>query len=230
MFRTCGVSVVGPYHDESGLPSQDALGIFGGRKGKVLIVSDGMGSKQKSRLGARTAIKSVRKVLFGPEVPTSRELIQNIYRDWLDNLPEGHPSNFGCTLLFALIQADGRATLAQLGDGVIIYKAGKRFNVLTPVKVNFGNQTVGLGISKSWADWHVEEVFLQSPGDGVILMTDGISDDLHPEKIEKFFNTISASLRKTNKRIVRAQLQEQLRNWPTQGHSDDKTIAVISRD
>jgi len=230
MFRTCGVSVAGPYHYESGLPSQDALGIFGGRSGKVLIVSDGMGSKQKSHVGARTAIKSVRKILSGSEVATSRELIQNIYRDWLGNLPEGHPSDFGCTLLFALIRANGRATIAQLGDGVILYKASKKFNVLTPEKVDFGNQTVGLGISKSWKDWHVEDVFLQSPGDGVILMSDGIADDLQPKKIEKFFNAVSTSLRKKNKRIVQAQLQEQLKNWPTQGHSDDKTIAVMSRD
>jgi serine/threonine protein phosphatase PrpC len=227
VFRTCGVSIAGPAHAESNLPSQDALGIYGWRNGKLAIVCDGMGSKPLSRLGARVAVQSVRRTLKTTDIKPGRLLIQEIYRDWLMNQPARTASDAASTLLFATIRFDGLVFLAQLGDGMVMYRAGGQFDILTPNRTGFGNQTTALGISKAWSDWQTAEIRLTRPGDGVIMMTDGISDDLQIGKLENFFKSVTTSTRVESKRRALDRLKKQLLDWPTPGHSDDKTIAVI---
>lgn len=227
MFRTCGVSIAGPAHVESNLPSQDALGIYGWRDGKLAVVCDGVGSKPLSRLGARVAVQAVRRTLKTANVKPPRSLIQEIYRDWLVHQPAQLASDAASTLLFATIGFDGQAFLAQLGDGLVMYRASGKFDILTPARTGFGNQTTALGISKAWSDWQIADICLSQPGDGVIMMTDGISDDLQIGKLEEFFTAVTTLTRLESKRRAHDRLKKQLLNWPTPGHSDDKTIAVI---
>jgi hypothetical protein len=117
--------------------------------------------------------------------------------------------------------------VAQLGDGLLLYRTQGRFGVLTPERNGFGNQTNALGISRSWSDWRCERLRLIQPGDGVLMMTDGVADDLQPERLEEFFRMVTKECARRTRRTGRKWLQGQLQAWPTPGHSDDKTIALI---
>lgn len=60
-----------------------------------------------------------------------------------------------------------------------------------------------------------------------MLMTDGISDDLNQDAHEKFFQKMQKELARRSVRNGKRWISTQLEQWPTPGHSDDKTIAMI---
>lgn len=228
MLHSTGVSITGPGHVAAGLPNQDALGIYGWHKGRLAVVCDGMGSKPLSHIGSRVAVQATRRVVGTPlrgAVP--RLMIQTIYQEWLGSQPAAIPADAASTLLLAAANVNGQLLLAQLGDGLILYRAGGQFGVLTPERTGFGNHTHALGCSKAWSDWHIAEICLSQPGDGVVLMTDGIADDLMPDRREAFFKMITRLTRCRSNRRLRSWLKKQMLAWPTPGHCDDKTIAVI---
>ncbi|MCR3820778.1 protein phosphatase 2C domain-containing protein, partial [Pseudomonas aeruginosa] len=73
------------------------------------------------------------------------------------------------------------------------------------------------------------DLVLSLPGDGVLLITDGISDDLIPEQLEPFFDAIYQRQLRCSKRRMRQWLTRELHGWSTPRHGDDKTIAGIFR-
>ena len=229
MLLGAGASVRGPAHAGSGECNQDALGLWGWRHGQLVAVSDGLGSRPLSHIGSRLACLTVRHVLrTGIPWDDPKDLISQVYRHWLQALPVP-PAQAPCTLLLAACRPDGDTLVAQLGDGLLAYRAGGRFGVLTPERSGFSNQTEALGISRSWADWRVARLRLSEPGDALLLMTDGVSDDLVPERVEAFLRMLRAECAARSRRRSRTWLRRQLESWPTPAHADDKTIAVIFR-
>lgn len=229
MLCATGGSVRGPAHAAAGECNQDALGLWGWRRGQLAAVCDGLGSRPLSHIGSRLACLAVRHVLRGemgqgdPKV-----LIGQVYRHWMQTLPVA-PSQAPCTLLLAACRPDGDTLVAQLGDGMLAYRAGGRFGILTPRRSGFSNQTEALGISRSWADWQVARLRLSEPGDALVLMTDGVSDDLMPERVNGFLRMLRKECAARSRRRSKAWLRRQLEAWPTPAHADDKTIAVIYR-
>jgi len=67
------------------------------------------------------------------------------------------------------------------------------------------------------------------PGDGVLLITDGIADDLMPDQLEYFFDAIYQKQSRLNKRQMKRWLKREMEQWSTPLHGDDKTIAGIFR-
>jgi len=229
MLLAAGASVRGPAHAESGDCNQDALGLWGWRNGRLAAVSDGLGSRPLSHLGSQQACRSMRRVLR-EDVPWDdpKALIGDLYRDWLQALPLA-PSRAACTLLLAACRPDGDTLVAQLGDGMLAYRAGGKFGILAPAREGFSNQTEALGISRSWSSWNVARLRLSAPGDAVALMSDGVADDLDPRRTDEFLHMLRRACATRSRRRARGWLQRQLEAWPTPGHADDKTIAVIYR-
>lgn len=229
MLCATGVSVRGPAHAAGGECNQDALGLWGWRRGQLAAVCDGLGSRPLSHIGSRLACLAVRHVLRGEMCQGDpKVLIGQVYRHWMQTLPVA-PSQAPCTLLLAACRPDGDTLVAQLGDGMLAYRVGGRFGVLTPSRSGFSNQTEALGISRSWADWQVTRLRLSEPGDALVLMTDGVSDDLMPERVDGFLRMLRKECAARSRRRSKAWLRRQLEAWPTPAHADDKTIAVIYR-
>lgn len=229
MLWAAGASVRGPAHAASRDCNQDALGLWGWQRGQIATVCDGLGSRPLSHIGSRLACLAARRILrSGAPWDDPKALVGQIYRNWLHALPVA-PSCAPCTLLLAACRPDGDTLVAQLGDGLLAYRAAGRFGVLGPERTGFSNQTKALGISRSWADWHVARLRLSEPGDGVVLMTDGISDDLVQTRREAFLAMLRSSCEWRSRRQSRAWLRRHLEDWPTPQHGDDKTIAMIFR-
>jgi hypothetical protein len=139
-----------------------------------------------------------------------------------------HYDDYETTCLWALVNGDGQGVLGQVGDGLVLMRCEGEFRVLTDQRNGFGNQTTTLAQAES-VGASSADVTLALPGDGVLLMTDGLSDDLISEQLEPFFDAIYRLQKRCSKRRMKRWLETELRNWSTPRHGDDKTIASIFR-
>jgi serine/threonine protein phosphatase PrpC len=229
MLRATGGSVVGPAHMQSGQPTQDALSLRGWCGGWIAAVADGLGSKKFSAQGARWAVQCAQFVLRNQTSSqlTDRDTVTAIYRRWLAGVPNSDPGNFATTLLVAACNAAGYVRIFQIGDGLILARTSQGLHIFTPEKAGFGNQTLALGPNRSWSAWTTGSVQLNQPGDQVLLMTDGIADDVDAGLLDPFADTIQRQIKVRTRRAGRVWLNREMTHWGTPGHSDDKTIAMI---
>ncbi|MCR9423737.1 PP2C family serine/threonine-protein phosphatase [Vibrio sp. RM-69-4] len=223
-------SVIGPAHVQDNVPNQDAVLVHGINKGMCISVCDGLGSRKLSHKGSKQATKVVRSFLREIENVSNLSplsICQQVQKQWME-IYNNEYSQYETTCLWAWSNDKGQIKAAQVGDGLLLVRRQGQFSVVTPQRDGFGNQTQTLARAKD-SDWSTIECSLTSPGDGVLLMTDGISDDLIPEHLEAFFDAIFKQLKRTNKRRCKRWLTKELNEWTTPRHGDDKSIAGIFR-
>ncbi|WP_417436564.1 PP2C family serine/threonine-protein phosphatase [Idiomarina abyssalis] len=222
-----GSSVIGPAHQQDDTPNQDAVLVQGYRQGWCIAVCDGLGSRALSHQGSRLAGHLVRSTVrkWQHTEPSSLSISQQIQQQWVNKLGKDY-SSYETTCLWAWADAQGQVKAAQVGDGLLLARCNGQFSVITPERDGFGNQTQTLARAGN-DDWSTIECTLTIAGDGVLLMTDGISDDLLPEQLEAFFETIFQQLKNSNKRRCKRWLTQELIDWSTPKHGDDKSIAGI---
>lgn len=229
-FIACGASVIGPRHFELGEPNQDAMALAGCRGGWIAAVADGLGSRPRSDVGARSACQISRRILRN--APNNFDLTAMLpltYQHWLEAIEPTSPRDAATTLLFSRVTAAGDVHAAQLGDGLLLVRCAGEFRRVTPVRTAFGNQTWALESRHEQDKWSVTQGRLTEPGDGIVMMTDGVADDLEPAQLSEFFDALYQDLSTRNRRSGRRWLQSELKDWATPLHSDDKTLVVIFR-
>lgn len=227
-----GTSVRGPRHTRENHCNDDS---WLGRRftnGSMICVSDGMGTRPRSGIGAqeacRSAAKAARLWLNSPSVP-AEWVCRWIEADWRFAVSPEKPGNCATTCLAATWHAEAGLLFTGLGDGMALLKEGKRsVRCLSKRRDDhFADQTLGLGADHQLSDW----VCLNLPNLTapwlLALVTDGIADDLREDKLDLFVSWLQRDVgpKPPNSRV--RMLQQALRDWPTPGHSDDKTIAVL---
>lgn len=222
-----GASVRGPAHEQDGTPNQDALSVRRRGKGCCVSVADGLGSRRFSHSGSKKAVQLVREFSIYKKSLARTEVAPLLSSTWRAAF-NNHYDDYETTCLWALVNGDGQGVLGQVGDGLVLMRCEGEFRVLTDQRDGFGNQTTTLAQAES-VGASSADVTLALPGDGVLLMTDGISDDLIPEQLEPFFDAIYRRQKRCSKRRMKRWLETELRNWSTPRHGDDKTIASIFR-
>ncbi len=228
-MRLCaaGATVTGPAHEQEGVPNQDAMSVHSVNQGWCIAVSDGLGSRRLSHLGSSKAVQLVRQHVRRRGSLSPLGLGLAVRKDWLENFGDDY-RDYETTCLWAHVDAFGKGRVAQAGDGLALVKSRGKFQRVSMQRQDFGNQTSTLAQADENL-WELCEFDLVSPGDGVLIMTDGISDDLIPEQLEPFFDAICQRLARTNKRRMRTWLTGELHDWSTPLHGDDKSIAAIFR-
>ncbi len=226
-----GASECGPLHQSENKPNEDAWLRFSGSFGELIVVCDGMGSKQHAHIGSKTACLAVKEsVVRWSKVsgaPVSY-LLHLIEVTWRLRLYPIKPETAATTCLFVVISNSGKWTLGGLGDGLVIVKTGSELQVIHGDRENaFSNQTNGLGISKGLASWSILELPPTDEPRTALLATDGISDDLIAEKYDSFIDWVIDDFVELDPYKRWRQLSNELKNWPTPKHLDDKTLAVI---
>ncbi|WP_144168258.1 PP2C family serine/threonine-protein phosphatase [Shewanella algae] len=222
-FQHC--SVRGPGHIRSGLPNQDYLmcGCWGPYW--AAVVCDGMGSRTRSDIGSREAAKAALQSvkMLGFEV-NNRVIVETLYRQWLARLKQLHiqPTEAVTTCILVWGVSDGSFRYGHLGDGLL---ASPRMPISCALGSAFSNETTGLGISKHLSDWQFGSGTLREHDNSLFLMTDGISEDL--TNPTAFCGYLSEVLLHKNTRQAKKWLHRQLSDWPTPGHSDDKTLLML---
>lgn len=223
-----GVSVQGPWHLSRHLPNEDAWLGARGRFGAIAAVSDGMGSRPQSRRGARAACKAVLKAVrqwHHDEPGGDIGLVELVSRVWHEDIAPCTAHDCAATCLIALMRPAGELIAAGVGDGMIIVKLpGEPVQWLVgPRAAGFGDETDSLGMDPSWRIRRLD----CSGGATVVLATDGIADDLLPERIDGFVDWLVEDYAGMAPRSRWRALGRELRAWPTPQHLDDKTLVVI---
>lgn len=232
-WKSWGESVIGPLHLRDRLPNQDAWLSAHRSWGDVIAVSDGLGSHPHSDVGARAACRAVLGAadLFR-RFPESRieDFLGLVHAHWLMRISPFSPRECSATCLFA-IRVGGRCLLAQLGDGLVV-ACGEEVEetvILADDKIHsFSNVTESLGRDFRPEQWRYRMVS-EGACDAVILCTDGISDDIPPERQADFARDLFLSYRETAPRQRQKELRSWMTKWPVPCHSDDKTIACLFR-
>ncbi|NGM87475.1 protein phosphatase 2C domain-containing protein [Parapusillimonas sp. SGNA-6] len=230
-LSACGASVIGPRHIDLGEPNQDAMTLTGYRDGWIAAVADGLGSRPRSDLGSRRACQVARRILrtaplTGFDVPA---MLPMVHQQWLEAIEPATPKDSATTLLFARVTDKGEVQAAHLGDGLLLLRCSGDFRRVTPDRTGYGNQTWALESTHLQHKWSMAQGRFTEPGDGVVLMTDGVADDLDPAKLADFFDALYQDLNTRNRRRSRRWLQSELNDWATPLHSDDKTLVAIFR-
>lgn len=229
-FIACGASVIGPRHLDLGERNQDAMALTGCRDGWIAAVADGLGSRARSDLGARSACQVSRRILRAAsssfDLPATLPLI---HQQWLEAIEPTTPRDAATTLLFGRVTAKGDVHAAQLGDGLLLVRCAGEFRRITPDRTAYGNQTWALESTHMQDKWSTIQGRLTAPGDGVVLMTDGVADDLESAQLADFFDALYQDLCTRNRRRGRRWLQSELNDWATPLHSDDKTLVAMFR-
>jgi len=138
------------------------------------------------------------------------------------------PGDAATTCLLALACPDGAWVLGGVGDGLAIAKTGSNLTIVVGQRgEDFGNETLGLGVSKGSGSWKLVTLPASVEDRVAVLATDGIADDLVPEKINDFCDWLVVDFQNLKPADRWRQLMMELKDWPTPNHLDDKTLAVL---
>lgn len=229
-LKAFGASVIGPSHILSHTPNQDALFLQGRRGGWIASVCDGVGSCTHSDIGSKAASRAVHHTLRENRMLMPHEVTNaDIHAEWLQHIKPYDVHEVATTCLYGQVLSSGEAIVGQLGDGLILYRENGVFHQLTPNRTGYGNQTAALWKQHAPEQWLNARFTLQRPSDGVILMTDGIADDLIADALPAFFEVIYQTALHRSRRQAKHWLQKELSDWATPKHGDDKTLAAIFR-
>lgn len=223
-----GASVRGPAHEFAQAANQDALGLNGCCGGWFAVACDGLGSHPMSHVGSRAMTRAAKAVLCaGNSLPDHKSLPELLHSAWIHELGDVEPRIAGSTCLVVRASATGRVVFAQLGDGLLLVRSAGQTTVITPRRQGFGNETDSLADRHRPEQWLTGEAELTKAGDGVLLMTDGVSDDLQESLLPGFFTSLLQDLRARSRRSGKRWLERQFVNWQVPMHGDDKTLAAI---
>jgi len=181
VWHCAGVSAAGVSHLQAGTPCQDHcnVGISGSTR-RVVALSDGAGSAQKSQVGAKIAVDTIARLLTehaGPLPPTEDQAAQfgKQVRQAISQQSTADQckfSDYACTLLVAALE-DGNCYFWQIGDGAwILQTTSKAIECATwPCKGEFNNQTAFI-TSDDWES-HWTQAFVENVS-AIVGFTDGM--------------------------------------------------------
>ncbi len=228
MVRVVASSVRGPLHVRDGLPCQDAWLAVADARASLAVVCDGMGSRPRSREGARAATLAVRdawRLWKRSQVGSVEDLVRIVEASWRLRLGNVPAVDAATTCLVYAEDGHGRAALAQLGDGLIARRSPAGTVAVHPTRSEGFGLTLALGTPHTLTDWSFGLVEPLAAGEVLLLATDGVSEDLEPDRLGDLAAWVVDDLGPLQ-RPGRA-LTRQLRNWPVPHHQDDKTLLIM---
>ena len=235
--RHFGCSVIGPGNIKRQNPCQDAWAsrswnTSDGGIISAIAIADGMGSKLHADVGAKAAVSVALQAArrWGENTYlNSGWLTRWIEAEWRYAIDARNPRDCCTTCLLAVHAPRKGIIMGGLGDGLALFTDNKKIQLALSGRRedDFGNQSLALGAPHRASDWQFEEIIDLPDQWMVILATDGVSDDLQPSKMHEFTAWLESL--KTLKQPG-AALRRSFRNWPTKGHTDDKTIATLFKN
>lgn len=198
----------------------------------ALAISDGMGSRPSAALGARVAvgaaIRAARSWAKANDVGPDW-ICRLIEADWRFGIAPEDPGSCAATCHLLAVSTHGGLVYVGLGDGMVLLRTGRepvqRLSA-RPLK-DFVNETLALGVNHRVSDWVQARLPVPQAPWIAVLVTDGIADDLRPGKLDAFLKWLREDIGRMSGGARAAALRKALREWPTPGHRDDKTVAVL---
>ncbi len=231
-WKTFGASVRGPGHIRNGLPNQDALKTYRNSLGEVAVVSDGVGSHRTSEYGSKAACRAVIRTAQNWKQMDEKTdlLLAEIHKNWLAEVEPYSPEDSSATCLFVIRPKQGKIVVGMLGDGLaaILRTDGVYEELIDNKENNFSNQTTALSRETKTIHWKIL-LMDQDESCAIVLCTDGVADDLLPEKRADFVRNLYEQGQNFAVVTLIRGVRKMLENWPVPKHSDDKTLVCMCR-
>jgi serine/threonine protein phosphatase PrpC len=227
-----GASVRGPSNRYQKKLKQDAwLGIERSW-GHLIVVCDGMGSKEFARDGAVEACAAVRdsiQLWKSHKNAPIEFLFHTIDLIWRYRIHPLAPNKCSTTCMFSFLNRENNLIVAQLGDGACVIRdcQGEVTILDDTSNEGFTNTSRGLGATVDVEKWNFIEVKDIEPGCAILLATDGVSEDVERERLGGMTLALISEYRHLDPKERWINLCKELRDWSTPHHLDDKTIAAM---
>ncbi len=231
------------------LPASPALRAFA-------VLSDGMGGHNAGEVASRMTVEILRekvRLFAAREDATSLppEALEAEIRGWIDDInreihqrgkASAEQKGMGATVAFAMILADGRLVVANVGDSKIFLVSGLKVRQLSVDHTALAEQRRALGsdsvapeddsgnpfahaLTRSLGQEKkvvpdVRSDVILATGDAVILTTDGVTDVLEAERFLTALE-VTGSLQETADEIYRLAFEA--------GSKDNVSVAILSR-
>lgn len=219
----------GPGHIKDDLPNQDYAYIGFVGKFLLVMVCDGLGSHLHSDYGSRILCNLFPNCFleWSKYSPNKiDDLLKLLQSRWLIRTRKMGAETCGCTCQFAILNPKGKGWIAQLGDGMTLVRHKDEIAKFTEKKIGYGNETLAMGDGNLQPHWRKSKIDVSTSGDRLLIMTDGISEDILPHAEGRFISTFDRFFNKSRSK-GQNNLTKELIDWPTPHHLDDKTIVAI---
>lgn len=228
-WKLLAASVRGPGHIKDDLPNQDYAYIGFVGKFLLVMVCDGLGSHLHSDYGSRILCNLFPNCFleWSKYSPNKiDDLLKLLQSRWLIRTRKMGAETCGCTCQFAILNPKGKGWIAQLGDGMTLVRHKDEIAKFTEKKIGYGNETLAMGDGNLQPHWRKSKIDVSTSGDRLLIMTDGISEDILPHAEGRFISTFDRFFNKSRSK-GQNNLTKELIDWPTPHHLDDKTIVAI---
>lgn len=222
-----GISVKGSYHDEN----QDSFRVKKNDNGFVIVVSDGLGSKKRSRFGSGAACDSVVEIAeeYGDRLIDCdpKAFIREVHSRWLTKLSGETVSDCYATLL-VFISCSEKGFAIRLGDGFIGYLTDDQPDVLFDKKNEYYvNETDCITEELSYDKVEIREIEVTGLN-GVVICTDGVGiGNMEEEELIGFTKDFIFGYRDMPVDEITEDILSWLSDWPG---ADDKTMAFFVKE
>lgn len=238
------VNMAGPYHEKQNIPCQDSFAIKIGKDGCfIAAVADGLGSELYSDIGSYVAAhKSVgycaEKIKKGMSFDEIKKIMNNAfvyaYKACLEKAAddENSPDEYDTTLCLAIYDGE-KLYYGQSGDsGLVVLLQNGEYRRVTSQQRDAEGRVFPL----CWGPEKWEFGYLDKPVSGLMLMTDGVFEQICPPMMKSYEMDINILL--AEKFINRFDCAEKissleeaaykyLENYPESHLNDDKTVIVM---
>ena len=227
-----GVSVIGPGHVISNVPNQDYWLAHHAEGVDCVVVADGLGSCPQAEIGAKAVCLVVLNEVStyaGPwDFAAQERFLESVRDRFLQELVPLSPDECATTCLIAW-RLGNDLRMFQLGDGMVgALRADGQVDLLEDDKSeSFANLVRPLSAKTSASEWRICSIPVADCL-GVVLCTDGVSEDLCDTK--GFVRELVLSAREEGADSIGTQLEEYLRKWPVPKHTDDKTVVCLFKE
>lgn len=201
-----------------------------------ILVADGLGSCKKSDEGSAKIVELAEEWILNRMTMYSMmtNSVANIFMKklieaWNENYEVSESYDYDTTIHFAIFYK-GSVLVGGVGDGMALISYDnlvcKDFVDSTDLFSNITNSMCSMNISELMTGEVVQQEEYKKDMQ-IILSTDGISDDLIPEKKLTLPDYFVSVIRQNGWNILQEEISEWITDWETDGHSDDKSLCYM---
>lgn len=245
-WRMIGASLRGKMHAHKGIFREDAFALGEAEGWHLMVVADGGGSCQLSRVGSKLAADTAVKSMAGfvkkmRDVPLADKvcklaLERSLREAWKALSDEAEKReidlrDLGTTFLALMYRSTDEGHIvgvAQVGDGLVAAELGDG-KIVTLGEPDVG-ETAGVTFfltSKHWKKWidRVSVKTLEEPPLLLTAMCDGVADDFIP--FEKHLSKLFAGLKQVIEQKQPEEALLELLGYEKRGSFDDRTLTLL---
>jgi serine/threonine protein phosphatase PrpC len=214
---------------EEGIPNQDHIAFFENEDLLIAAVCDGLGSSKHSLVGATIAcqvvIDELQNVYVFHQLQQLGTSIKNRWEKEINRIADSL-NDYRTTCSFVgVFKKEKKIVAGQLGDVLISLRIDGLFRYLQSNNKDFSNETECLGSGRKEKFSLV--VYEFSHSFDFLIATDGIADELQPEKIESFHNYLKEKFQNIEISLRNDVLKNEIEEFINEKNNDDKSLIFI---